>query len=232
MREYRAPELTQIAARWLARRYPGALIVEELSIGNWGSLRLDVAAIRSDGIAAVEIKGDGDDMSRLSRQGPLYALAADKAWLLASPKLTDKARKARPQGWGLLWLDEVPGSEPKLRSMLASPRLPNSPGQMLQALWAAELRRLCDTLSVPRKGLTCVDEWTDALAEAVPLSDLRPAVCAALRNRDWYGSKGITASTCRPGRVRWAEEVLNPAKALDRIVPDQPEPDLLGWSRD
>lgn len=197
-----------MAVSWLARRDPEALIVEELSIGNWGSLRLDVAAIGSDFITAVEVKGDGDDMSRLKLQGPLYGLAAERAWLLSSPRLHDRSRKARPRGWGLLRVSES-GDRVAQDTYLSASRLPNSPGQMLQALWAAELRQLCDELGVVRKGMTCVDEWTDALAEAVPLRDLRPAICRALRRRDWYGSKGITKSTCRPGRVRWAREVLN-----------------------
>ncbi len=210
MTEWRAPALTQLAAAWLARRHPEALIVEELSIGNWGSLRLDVAAITEDGIEAVEVKGDGDDMSRLRLQGPLYALAARRAWLLSSPKLHDKSRKARPQGWGLLQLvpDEA-GAGIVVSKVTARP-LPNSPGQMLQALWAVELRRLCDELGVPRKGMTTCDEWGLALAEAVPLGQLRPAVCRALRQREWYPARApyVVALERRPGQVRWARELL------------------------
>lgn len=218
--EWRAAALTQLAAAWLARRYPEALIVEELSIGNWGSLRLDVAAIAEDGIHAVEVKGDGDDMSRLKLQGPLYALAARHAWLLASPTLHDRSRKARPQGWGLLQLDEAKGQVKTVSHIQAQP-LPNSPGQMLQALWAVELRQLCDHLAVPRKGMTCCDEWTEALAEAVPLSVLRPAVCAALRNRDWYPARpsGV-ASPRRPGQVRWARDILAGKPVAEPAAPD------------
>lgn len=209
MTEWRAPALTQMAAAWLALKNPEALIVEELSIGNWGSLRLDVAAITETGIEAVEVKGDGDDMSRLRLQGPLYALVARRSWLLASPALHDRSRKARPHGWGLLHLDETKGLVKADRHVTAQP-LPNSPGQMLQALWAVELRRLCDELGVARKGMTCCDEWSEALSEAVPLGQLRPAVCRTLRARDWYPARpsGVSGGERRPGQVRWARELL------------------------
>ena len=203
MIEYRSAILTKMAGAWLARQYPGALIVEELSIGNWGSLRLDVAAICEEEIVAVEIKGDGDDMGRLKLQGPLYGLAATTAWLLPSPALAERAKKALPRGWGLLHVvDALSIHRDKYRRPA---RLPTSPGQMLQALWAVELRSVCDELGVSRRGMTTCAQWVDALAEQVPLVHLRPAICRALRRRDWSRPGSLTERGARDDRVWWAE---------------------------
>lgn len=192
---YPASRLTDMASDWLARRYPGALIVRELSVGTWGSALIDIAAILPDRIVGVEVKGDGDSTTRLKLQTALYSKAAQEMYLLPAPSLASRCERVRWGGWGLLGVvgedvrvvAKAPSSEPN-----ASP-LPTAPFQILQALWADELHWIAGA----GVGGSC-EGLRRYLAAERPLKQLIPDVCNRLRARNW-DKFGLGH------KVRWAE---------------------------
>lgn len=178
---YPAERLCAMASDWLAERYPGSLIIREFSVGTWGSALIDIAAVTEREIVGVEIKGDGDSPARLKLQTALYSKAATKMWLLAAPSIAARCEAASWDGWGVLRVDDD-GSLTNMGQSFRSEarKLPTAPFQLLQALWADELRYIAGA------GLSGSCEAVRAyLADNMPLAKLVPAVCERLRARDW-----------------------------------------------
>lgn len=182
-KEFPASRLCDMASDFLAKTYPGSLIVRELCVGNWGSSMLDIAAITDDEIIGVEIKGDGDSPTRLKLQAASYSKSATRMYLLAAPSIAKRCQAHKPMGWRMLiaaeahcWA-EIPG--------LAPDRLPTAPAQLLQALWKDELLLVAHSLRVGAHRSMRADQILEEIAELVPLKDIRPAVCHALKLRDW-----------------------------------------------
>lgn len=191
----KASELLPLAIDWLADRYPGALIVPELSIGTWGGALLDVAAITQTEIIGVEIKGEGDSPARMPLQASLYSKAATRMYFLACPALQDRCFKHLPNAWGKLAV--VDGKidvvltdwertciEVYDKDKEPAKKLCVAPGQLLQCLWRDELdtiARLCGVIT----GKVGVEELRWQIAERVPLERLRAETCDALRRRKW-----------------------------------------------
>lgn len=97
-----AIELRLLAQKWLSERHPDSIIVNELSVADWGGASIDIAAITETHIVGVEIKGAGDSPARLDRQGLAYGMVAREMWLLPCPTLMQKCFAKRPKGWGRL----------------------------------------------------------------------------------------------------------------------------------
>ena len=198
--EYTAAQLTDMAIDWLAARYAGAMIVRELSIGDYGAAMLDLAAITETEIIGVEIKGIGDSPTRLKLQGVLYSKAAQRMYLLPTPALLARCEKHAPSLWQLLCIED---GEIKHHGWYARsankqpPKLPTAPAQLLQAFEKRELVELAGRLRVAASMRMSVVAIATEIAELVPLRELVPAACKLLRERDWakYG---------RENRVRWA----------------------------
>ena len=194
----RARELCDLASDWLAARYPDALIVRELSVGKWGKALIDIAAILPDRIIGVEIKGEGDSVSRLELQGHVYSRVASHMLLLTCPQLDGAQERHRPEGWWPLRVVEGKVESGKLGEKLTDLRgevyhsydltqLPNAPAALLECLITTELRRLgrriAPTVDIGRTVPTMIA----AISEGAPLSLIRAGVCEALRARDWLG---------------------------------------------
>lgn len=201
-----AKRLCDAASDFLAERYPGALIVRELSIGNWGSALLDIAAITDDEIVGIEIKGEGDSHARLERQGWIYSQVATRMGLLPAPALEASIGKRLPADWLLLRLGGGVVKYPSYAWAEEWPwrRLATAPARLLETLCGRELKAIAQGLGLHSREMTRVDQWVRALAENVPLRDLRALVCAELRGRDWLKYDAQTGRH-RPERYRWAD---------------------------
>ncbi|MFC0633249.1 hypothetical protein [Brevundimonas balnearis] len=181
---YPAARLTAMASDWLCERYPDALIIREFSVGTWGGALIDLAAVRPAEIIGVEVKGDGDSPTRLKLQSALYSKAAQRMWLLPAPSLAKKCEVVTYDAWGILAVegDQVVVPSGSYRN---EPRLlPTAPAQLLQALWADELKFIAGGL---RGGC---EQLRQHIADTMPLRDLIPAVCERLRSRPWE-KKGL-----------------------------------------
>ena len=68
---------------FLRARYPVARICHEMVMGE-REVRADIVAICPDHIAAVEVKGEYDKVTRLLHQAGMYQLSVPEVWLLTS----------------------------------------------------------------------------------------------------------------------------------------------------
>lgn len=180
-----AARLTEMAADWLRIRFPGALIVPEFVCGALASARIDVAAITSQGIHGIEIKGDGDTHARLASQGPLFLGVCSTVRLLCSPNCP-KILEHTPAGWGRFEIENGrldDGGYPQYDFLLA-------PRQLLCTIWREELIALHIKFFGRKPAMKYYRGQSVAVlgaevAENIPLKDIRAGVCATLRARDW-----------------------------------------------
>lgn len=188
-----AVELTFLAEQWLCREFPDAIVVRELSLADWGSARVDVAAITADEIVGVEIKGDGDSPTRLPLQGALYGRVCRRMYLLASEGLSKRCEKKRPRGWGKLEVFEGSVREKSAWSVSGSWVRPephrlrqHGPWEMCGTLWHSELKSIYDKLGLPRvRGRMTVPDLSEAIVSACPAPKLHDLMICELRNRQW-----------------------------------------------
>lgn len=190
-----ATRLTDLAIEWLRERFPGALIVPEFVCGSLSSARVDVAAITSTGIHAIEVKGDGDTHARLATQGPLFAAVCSTVRLLHTPNQPRIADHC-PLGWGRFDITDGKlddGGYPAPDWLL-------SPRQLLALMWRDELVALhiqqFGGKVRDRKGRS-VMALAPELAEVMPLKDIRNGVCRTLRARDWSKPTMVNGSPRR-----------------------------------
>lgn len=192
----KAPELTALAIDWALGKYPGAHVVRELSVADWGGALLDVGIITDSEIIGVEVKGDGDSPARLPLQAVTYPRVCTRMWLLPAPGLMAKCREAKPNGWGLLELH----AGAVRRANVARRRVPppegtpphvarymkrvyeHDPDRYEPAREADRLRQLCPwslcgTLWAEELRIICKEE-ADRHPELARLRNIRPMVDA------------------------------------------------------
>ncbi|EPX78057.1 hypothetical protein [Salipiger mucosus] len=208
----KANDLRTLATDWLAAAYPDSILVTELSIDDWGSASLDLAAITPSHIVGVEIKGEGDSPARLERQALTYPMAAREMWLLCDPSIKDKCFAKRPAGWGRLelWEGKVrPDNRAKKRGPMTKRKngnhfwpsvrddsryVPDRASKLMQlaphaicgALWKDELltiARKYDLLPPRRKAYVHV--LTEILIDNLPVTVIHDEMIAAFRCRQW-----------------------------------------------
>lgn len=81
------------------------LIVEELGVHN-GNTVADVVAIY-DSLHGFEIKGEGDNVSRIRRQSHYYNLSFPKLTLVTTLNHLEWAKRHLPEFWGILLAKET-----------------------------------------------------------------------------------------------------------------------------
>jgi hypothetical protein len=210
----RAPELTRLAAAWLARRHPGAVIVPELSVADWGGARIDVAAITPERIVGVEIKGEGDSPARLDRQGLAYGMVAREMWFLPCAALAKKCFEKAPRGWGKLEVFEG-AVRPLNTARRLGPMRPTSTGSA--ATWSPDTDRY-------RPSSACVG------------GHLSPAVmCGALWRDELFEIARRCVDPATPGRARVHDLV---ASIVGKLSADEVHAEMIAalrartWRRD
>ncbi|HGG04712.1 MAG TPA: hypothetical protein ENK28_04585 [Aliiroseovarius sp.] len=206
----RAPELTDKAIQWLMSEHPGAIIVTEFSVADWGGARVDVAAITDTEIVGVEVKGEGDSPARLELQGLAYGRVVRKMWLLADDSLQDRCFAKCPPRWGRLelWENDV---RPYNRSTKLGERIKinhgyrheiirdNSqydpdvahesrllcPHSMCGTLWRDELYEIARLTGVEVRGRATVAPLTQAICAQLPSPTIHAWMIDQLRRRSW-----------------------------------------------
>jgi hypothetical protein len=230
----KADILTEKAIDWMKVEYPDSIVVTEMSVDDWGSARIDVAAITDKDIVGVEIKGEGDSPTRLDLQGLVYGKVARRMWLLVSPAgtLAERCEKKRPRGWGRLEVfdgDVRPknvarklGPVEKTTHGTRQGYVPDPdtykpddamryfrqcPWAMCGTLWRDELYEIARLNGVQVKGRALAGALTDAICEQMPVPKLHDEMIKQLRQRVWR--KPVidlrSPSLDRPGK----QEVFN-----------------------
>jgi hypothetical protein len=190
----------------LRGRRPGARICHEMVMGA-REVRADVVAIDTDHIVAVEVKGEGDDVSRLLHQVGLYQLCVPEVWMVISADKKDSGRLVKylmPSVGLIVGHNLVP--EWRIQRQPAHIRLeieaepvprPPHPRLMLEMMWAEELATICSRTGalgirsrLPRRAF-----MIDALIENVQPVDILRECCTELRARHalWRADAPITA---------------------------------------
>jgi len=191
------------------RAYPDARIIHELVIG--GS-RADVAAVSADSLVLAEIKSERDTLERLrtqvrdfTRVTPdvrIYAAEKHRPGLLhaAEPLLQQPDRRWTenpehvPELWSCsMWVerdDDGFDYAAGVRGVARDRRI--EPAHVFQVLWAEEMRT---ALAGYGQGLsrTPIRGLVNLAVEHLSGSDIRRAVCAALRRRPFPRADQVAA---------------------------------------
>lgn len=173
-------------------KHPGARVVHELVMGA-REVRADVVAIAPNHIAAVEVKGAYDNVSRLMHQVGMFQLCVPEVWICCAKEHAEDARLIRHllPSVGLIVgtnLDKHyhrgASVEPLLLEIEAEPA-PREvvPEMMLEMLWAEELRNACHTLSISVTSSTTRPKCISAILEHATNAEIIAATCRQLRGR-------------------------------------------------
>lgn len=203
--------LRKAAESFCRERWPEARIVHEIVMGE-GRVRADVAALGTSHIAALEIKGEYDNMTRMLHQVGMYQLCVPEVWMVVPyGKHADDCKLIRhllPSvglliGNGTKVWEDGPRTKardiehPEFALVVDSEPVPRQPVTklMLEMCWAAELVGICDRTrtSVGKKATRphMIAALMDLGADV-----LQAEVCTALRSRDalWRADAPISAT--------------------------------------
>ena len=195
-RHYRSKQelaLRDMIECWGRAKWPEARCVHELVMGR-GSVRADMAFISPAHIAAVEIKSEYDDTSRLLVQAGTFRLAVPELWIVAPNKHIEDAELVRylmpsiglatPDRESMVGtFDAATKIVERQPSMLFAP----APKALLSVLLVAELawearhhRLLQGTKKTPTHGTL-----VSLLTALTPDEQVR-SVCRQLRDREAF----------------------------------------------
>ena len=218
-----ALSLTQKAIEWLKCEHPGAIIVTELSVADWGGALVDVAAITDTEIVGVEIKGEGDSPARLELQGLAYGRVVRKMWLLADESIQARCFAKCPPQWGRLELwkgkvraynratrlgrrikvkygyrHEIIRDESRYDPDEARESRLLCPGSMCGTLWRDELYEIARLTKVEVRGRATVEPLTRAICEQLPAPTIHSWMIDQLRRRVWRNKRIIDTRKASP----------------------------------
>jgi len=189
----RAPELLEMAIDWLDGRYPGSVIVPELSVADWGGASIDVAAITESHIVGVEIKGEGDSPARLPLQGCMYSRVAKRMWLLPDESIAKRCERHMPSRWGLLEIrDELVEVARRHDWPIEADELNDiTPTALCGTLWRDELYDLAREANLQPGPRAYAHTLTARICETLPVTEIHDWMITALRRRVWRGGKRV-----------------------------------------
>lgn len=176
----------------LRQRHPEARICHEMVMGA-REVRADMVAISPATIAAVEVKGPSDNVTRLLHQAGMYQLCVPEVWLVVSKDKRDDADLIRylMPSIGIIAARDVPywienGEWTPDLEVVAEPvpRDPH-PRMMLEMMWAEELSNVVTRLRIMlcKSRLPRRSAMIDVLLESCGGQELLSECCAELRAR-------------------------------------------------
>lgn len=156
-------------------------------------VRSDVVAIDVDHIAAFEVKGAYDELTRLLHQVGLYQLCCPEVWMVVAQGHAIDAKLIRhllPSVGILVGTGksahhdyEFDGDNFGLTVEAEAEPRAVVPEMMLEMMWHAELFSMCQTLRVATAKRPTRTGMIKALLDAVSVDELQRACCAELRCR-------------------------------------------------
>lgn len=191
-------ELTDMACSFLAKEYPDAIIVKEMSVQYMSASpgRLDVAAITKHGIVAVEVKGPKDSPARIADQITKYEGVCKEIWLLAAKNIAPECFQAASRKWKTL--DYHDGEAFRHPNSLQYCKMQNSPWAIVDTLLISEKRsivrefkleqKLIHEATRPPQTYNCqphTGTYSKVIAENVALCDLMAAFAKHMYTRKW-----------------------------------------------
>lgn len=170
---------------------PDARIIHEINVESFGG-RIDVLAVGTSRIVAVEIKSEKDKLDRLEDQiGAMNRVAHVSVAALHEKFLCDKRPPDECRKASLTWIhpemdrdghiqtrrwmmDPLPWLRPKRRCL---------PADALGMLWVDELRSICAQFSLPAKSRMNSGDLRDLIRFHLTGEQITRAVCGAIRRR-------------------------------------------------
>lgn len=186
----------------LRERLPEARIVHELVMGA-REVRADVVAIAPAHIAAVEVKGAYDSVTRLMHQVGMFQLCVPEVWICCAKEHAEDARLIRHllPSVGLIVGTNLDkhyhrGANPEPLSLeIEAEPVPREvvPEMMLEMLWAEELRNACHALRISVLASTTRPKCISAILASATTEEIIAATCQQLRARDalWRADQPI-----------------------------------------
>lgn len=189
-----------------------SLIRHELGVCA-GGRRIDVAVVNGE-FVGYEIKSDEDSLIRLTHQADAYGRVLDRAIIVTTSRHLDKAVAMLPAWWGV-----TVARKDRNQVVLEPKRLPDVNDShdayaLAQLLWREEaleeLRGRGKARGLSGRARHYV--WV-ALADAVPISELRVIVRTRLRERrSWTGDPQRAPSDAT------SRTLATPSLSLDRAA--------------
>lgn len=196
MRSAAEQEIRDAVVEKLRRSLPGARIIHELNVYGSGSNRIDVAAVTSDQIYAVEIKSERDKLDRLDDQARAFSAAAHHFIAVVHEKFFEhfEYNDGRPgfrwphTHYRNLWCYPEPPRDlgyGLYRWEMPAPTLTApSPRDVMHMLWADELTQLAGDLRIGLGRRDNIETKIDQIAFHATGKEIIEGVCRALRKRE------------------------------------------------
>lgn len=181
----------------LRRAFPDARIVHELVVRQ-GSCHLDLAAITPTKLILVEVKSERDVLTRLERQLREARAVADGLLVVTALKHLDAVRRSDMAGWANACLEDEVADHLERRTARDVLRATTNAPARLAMLWASELRVIAQSGSKAARTESII-----RAADSLTGSEVRRAVCAALRAREFARSDPPVTSELFPNVTRF-----------------------------
>lgn len=196
--------LREAVETFCRERWAEARVVHELVMSE-GKVRADIVAIGTDHIAAFEVKGSYDDVTRLMHQVGMFQLCVPEVWMICAENHSHDAKLIRHllpsvglmvatgMDRGFRWGQ---GDGPVVIEIEAEPSpRPVVSEMMLQLLWATELEAICARLVLSVRKRSTRPQMIKALIGIDDPEELQRQTCIALRGRDalWRADDPIPA---------------------------------------
>lgn len=207
----------------LRQRMPDARICHEMVMGA-REVRADVVAVGPDHIAAVEVKGEGDDVTRLLHQVGLYQLCVPEVWMVISAEKRNAASLVRYllPSVGLIvghnldphWRTKNDGAA--VRFDIEAEPVPRQPHPVMMAemMWAQELANICNRtrIAVVKSAKPPRAKMMTWLLDKLTVQDFLVECCTELRARHalWRADPAISRSV-EPKQLAWPRPALKMA---------------------
>ncbi len=199
---------------FLRERMPTARLCHEMVMGAQ-TVRADVVAIAPEHMAAVEVKGAGDNTTRLLHQVGMFQLCVPEVWVITSQRHRADASLIRHllPSVGLIvatnmdrdWLRRRYGPLAPLEFEIVAEPEPREPvlRMALEMLWRDELEAVCHILRVGANTRSTRAAMIRDIQALVEREAIFPAIYAALRSRDaqWRADKPIPLDVPRLSKV-------------------------------
>ncbi len=174
---------------FLEDTYGKVRILEEKAMGK---SRADVVMVTEDALVGIEIKSDADTYERLSRQVKDYDRYYDRNMVVVGSSHAAHIREHVPAYWGVITVEEVPGS-PSLDFYIL--RKPESNPKMklkkkLEILWRPELAALQEAFGMPKyreksKAFVAGKIIERLESGKIPKEEFQHKMCELLFERDY-----------------------------------------------
>lgn len=174
-------DLRDEAILHLRDRFPAALRRGEMGLLNH-TVRADLALL-DDELMLVELKSEADTLRRLPEQVRVYSEVADRCLLVVAENHHTAAVKLIPEWWAVWVASPLEAGFIGMHFTRLGEKNPTPCAESIaRMLWDEELREAMRTRGM-KPGKLRQKEKAKALADRLPLAELRAVVRNALRTR-------------------------------------------------